>query len=485
MMHWCRLRAWWKERGDGIDMPEQQEGSSQLSGDGGFQSAASPRAVTPEGFAVYCGYDALVPVESLVENPRNPNTHPESQLKLLGEIIKGNGWRQPITVSKRSGFIVKGHGRYQAAKLIGCSKVPVDYQEYATEAEEWADMVADNRIAELSEMDDKTLADVLKDLSADDSIPLELSGYSDEELTKLLNSLPDDEQKQVSDDEFDIDSALEAEAFVKPGDIWQLGRHRLLCGDSTKEDDVSKLMDGKRANLCITDPPYNCSYKGGTGMTIVNDSWNDSQKFYAFLLDACKNMYSALADGGACYIFHSDAEKVNFYNAAVNAGFHYSTTCIWVKNSLVLGRMDYQMRHEPVLYCFKDTGKHKFYGDRTQTTVWEFDKPRQSKLHPTMKPLDLIAYPMRMSSQENGIVIDLFGGSGSTLIAAEQLDRICYTMELDPKYASAIVRRYIALRQATDDVVCIRDGKEIPCLELYQPTEADLSYQDTSVTGDD
>ena len=161
------------------------------------------RYITDPAIAV-SGYDALVPVESLVENPRNPNTHPESQLKLLGEIIKGNGWRQPITVSKRSGFIVKGHGRYQAAKLIGCSKVPVDYQEYATEAEEWADMVADNRIAELSEMDDKTLADVLKDLSADDSIPLELSGYSDEELTKLLNSLPDDEQKQVSDDEFEI-----------------------------------------------------------------------------------------------------------------------------------------------------------------------------------------------------------------------------------------------------------------------------------------
>lgn len=244
-------------------------------------------------------------------------------------------------------------------------------------------------------------------------------------------------------------------------------------------------MDGQRANVCITDPPYNCSYKGGTGMTIVNDSWDDSQKFYAFLLDACKNMYGALADGGACYIFHSDAEKVNFYNAAVNAGFHYSTTCVWVKDSLVLGRMDYQMRHEPVLYCFKDTAKHKFYGDRKQTTVWEFDKPRQSKLHPTMKPLQLISYPMKMSSQENGIVIDLFGGSGSTLITAEQLGRICFTMELDPKYASAIVRRYVALKHDTADITCIRDGQEIPCLEIYQPTEADLSYQDSSVTEDE
>ena len=466
------------------EMPAEDTANQQRSGDSGIHPA-QPRATTPDGFAVFCGYDALVPVESLVENPRNPNMHPDSQLKLLGEIIRGNGWRQPITVSKRSGFIVKGHGRYQAAKLIGCSVVPVDYQNYSTEAEEWADMVADNRIAELAEMDDKSLASLLEELNKDSDIDLEMSGYTDEDLTRLMNSLPDVETDQAHEDGFDIDQALEAEAFVKPGDVWRLGRHRLLCGDSTKEEDVRKLMDGQRANVCITDPPYNCSYKGGTGMTIVNDSWDDSQKFYAFLLDACKNIYGALADGGACYIFHSDAEKVNFYNAAVNAGFHYSTTCVWVKDSLVLGRMDYQMRHEPVLYCFKDTAKHKFYGDRKQTTVWEFDKPRQSKLHPTMKPLQLISYPMKMSSQENGIVIDLFGGSGSTLITAEQLGRICFTMELDPKYASAIVRRYVALKHDTADITCIRDGQEIPCLEIYQPTEADLSYQDSSVTEDE
>jgi hypothetical protein len=253
-------------------MPNTQQEGSEQQRSGGFRTMAAPRAVTPEGFAVFCGYDELVPIGSLVENPRNPNMHPESQLKLLGEIIRGNGWRQPITVSRRSGFIVKGHGRYQAAKMIGCNTVPVDYQEYANEADEWADMVADNRIAELADMNDSILADLLKDLDSSDDIPLEMAGYTDEELTKLINSLPDDQQDQVEDDDFDIDTALEAEAFVKPGDVWRLGRHRLLCGDSTKKDDVSRLMDGKRANLCITDPPYNCSYKGGTGMTIPEET---------------------------------------------------------------------------------------------------------------------------------------------------------------------------------------------------------------------
>ena len=216
-------------------------------------------------------------------------------------------------------------------------------------------------------------------------------------------------------------------------------------------------------------------------MKIMNDKWTDSQKFYQFLLDAFTNAYNKLADGAAIYIFHSDSEKVNFYNAAVNAGFHYSTTCIWVKNALVLGRMDFHQRHEPVLYLYKDTAKHKFYGDRKQTTVWEFDRPTKSKLHPTMKTIPLIAYPMGLSSQENGIVLDLFGGSGTTLIAAEQLNRIGYLMELDPKYASAIVRRYAAYKGGTDDIYVLRNGEKLPCNEVYIPSEDDLAYKDVSL----
>lgn len=216
-------------------------------------------------------------------------------------------------------------------------------------------------------------------------------------------------------------------------------------------------------------------------MTIMNDAWTDGQKFYQFLLDAFKNIYENLADGGAFYCFHSDAEKVNFFNATVDAGFHYSTTCIWVKNTLVIGRMDYQMRHEPIIYAFKDTARHKFYGDRKQTTIWEYDRPTKSKLHPTSKTIPLIAYPIRMSSLENSIVMDLFGGSGSTLMASEQMNRIAYLMELDPKYASVIVRRYAASKQGTDDIQVIRNGQLLKCSEVYVPTEEDLTFKDDKV----
>ena len=213
----------------------------------------------------------------------------------------------------------------------------------------------------------------------------------------------------------------------------------------------------------------------------MNDKWKDSQQFYQFLLDAFKNVYDNLTDGGAFYAFHSDAEKVNFFNATVDAGFHYSTTCIWVKNSLVIGRMDYQMRHEPIIYAFKDTAKHKFFGDRKQTTIWEFDKPTKSKLHPTMKSLPLIAYPMRMSSQENAIVMDLFGGSGSTLMTAVQLNRLCFTMELDPRYASAIVRRYIAYAGGAADVFVVRDGQKHSCIDIYDPSQDSFEFIEGSV----
>ena len=284
---------------------------------------------------------------------------------------------------------------------------------------------------------------------------------------------------EAQEDDFDEDAALQAEPFVKTGDLWLLGKHRLLCADSTKPEDVKRLMDGKKANVCITDPPYACNYTGGTGMKIMNDNLK-GEEFYQFLL-RIQNAYENLADGAAIYIFHSDAEKVNFYNAVVAAGFHYATTCIWVKQSLVLGRFDYQMRHEPVIYAFKDTVKHKFYGDRKQTTVWEFDRPSKSKLHPTTKPLPLVAYPMKNSSLVNSIVLDLFGGSGSTLMAAEQMDRTVYLMELDPVYASAIVRRFVAYHGNTEDVHIIRDGKKLPCSEVYIPTAEELGMKDSTI----
>ena len=259
-------------------------------------------------------------------------------------------------------------------------------------------------------------------------------------------------------------------AFVKPGDIWTVGRHRLVCGDATSADDVAKLMNGKRANLVVTDPPYGVSFKSASGLTIQNDSMKNDE-FYQFLLASFKNMADNLEPGGSAYVFHADTEGLNFRRAFIDAGFHLAGCCIWAKNSLVLGRSDYQWQHEPVLYGFLKNGKHNWYSDRKQTTLWNYDKPSRNANHPTSKPLDLLGYPIGNSSQENGIIIDTFGGSGSTLMACEQTNRICYTMELDEKYASVILRRYVEDTGDADGVSVERDGERIPYSELVKEVE--------------
>ena len=406
-------------------------------------------------------------------NPRKKLKPGDKEYQKIKNSIEEFGFADPLVVNADM-TIIGGHQRFNVAVELGITEVPCAVVD-VDKVREKALNIALNKAT--GAWDEKLLAELLEDLKNQD-FNVDLTGFDPPEMDQLLSKLYD---KDLKDDDFDEDKALEAPAFVEPGDIWLLGRHRLMCGDSTKADNVAVLMDGRKANVCVTDPPYNCSYEGGTGMTIMNDRWTDSQKFYQFLLDAFKNIYENLADGGAFYCFHSDAEKVNFFNATVDAGFHYSTTCIWVKNSLVIGRMDYQMRHEPVIYAFKDTVKHKFYGDRKQTTVWEYDRPTKSKLHPTSKTIPLVAYPIRMSSLENSIVMDLFGGSGTTLMAADQLNRIAYLMELDPKYASAIVRRYAAAKQGVDDVFVIRNGQKLKCSEVYVPTKEDLSFQDDAV----
>ena len=416
----------------------------------------------------------LVDINKLIPYVNNARTHSKEQIQKLRSSLREFGFVNPVIIDKEYN-VIAGHGRIAAAKEEGIQQVPCVYVDYLTEAQKKAYILADNRMALDAGWDDELLAVEMEELQ-NLGFDLGLTGFDEKELADLFAA-----DEEAEDDGFDVDKALEKEAFVQTGDLWLLGRHRLLCGDATKPEDVRTVLDGKKANICITDPPYNCAYKGGTGMTIQNDSWSDSEKFYQFLLDAFKNIYASLADGGAFYCFHSDAEKCNFFNATVNAGFHYSTTCIWVKDTLVIGRMDFQMRHEPVIYAFKDTAKHKFYGDRKQTTVWEFPRPKKSELHPTMKTIPLIAYPMGLSSQENGIVLDVFGGSGTTLMAAERLNRICCTTELDPKYASAIVRRYIAAVQSTDDVYVIRNGEKLPCTDVYTPTEEDMAFQEDRV----
>jgi DNA modification methylase len=399
-----------------------------------------------------------VNIDKLIPYARNARTHSKEQILQLRSSLREFGFVSPIICDKDYN-IIAGHGRILAAKAEGLTEVPCVFAEHLTEAQKKAYILADNRLALNAGWDEEQLALEFADLK-DLGFNLELTGFDAGEIEKLFAS-----DTEVQEDDFDVDAELDKPPMTKPGDLWLLGRHRLLCGDATKSEDIKLLMDGKKANLCVTDPPYNCSYEGGTGMKIMNDSM-DGKAFYAFLLSAFKNIYENMVDGGAIYIFHSDAEKVNFFNATVDAGFHYSTTCIWVKNSLVIGRMDYQMRHEPVIYAFKDTAKHRWYSDRKQTTVWEYDRPTKSKLHPTMKPLSLLAYPIKNSSAPNEIVLDCFGGSGSTLIVCEQTDRICYMSELDPLYATAIITRYIEQVGSSEDVFLVRDGKKIPFSEV-------------------
>lgn len=407
-------------------------------------------------------------------NPRKDLKPGDPAYEKIRRSLHDFGYVDPVIWNEVTGNIVGGHQRYKVLVAEGATAIDCVVVHIENPQDEKALNIALNKA--VGEWEPMALADLLADLQSS-GYDLGATGFDAAEVDDLFSKVHD---KDVRDDDFDVDQAVSAPAFVKKGDVWLLGRHRLMCGDSTAPGDVAVLMDGLTANLCITDPPYACNYTGGTGMTIMNDDLK-GQAFYEFLLAAMKNVYAHLADGGALYVFHSDAEKVNFFNAVVHAGFHYSTTCIWVKNTLVIGRMDYQMRHEPVVYAFKDTARHRFYGDRKQTTVWEFDRPVKSKLHPTTKPLPLIAYPMKNSSQENGIVLDLFGGSGSTLMAAEQLNRRAFLMELDPVYASAIIRRYVANRQGAADVFVLRGNEKLPCSKVHTFEEEELAIVEGSV----
>ena len=362
--------------------------------------------------------------------------------------------------------ILVGHGRITAAREEGYETVPCVFAENLTEAQKRAYILADNQLALNAGWDEEMLSVELSDLQ-DQSFDLSLLGFDASELDKLLGT---GNEKDIADDDFDLTSALEKASFVEPGDIWTVGRHRVMCGDATSPEDVEKLMDGKKANLVLTDPPYGVSFKASDGLTIQNDSLK-GEEFYKFLLAAFKNMADHLEKGGAAYCFHADTEGLTFRKAFIDAGFHLAGVCIWVKNSLVLGRSDYQWQHEPVLYGFLQNGKHPWYSDRKQTTIWNYDKPKRNKDHPTSKPLDLLGYPIQNSSQENSVVIDTFGGSGSTLMACEQLNRICYMMELDPKYASVILRRYVEDTGDEENVYVIRNGEKLLYSALAKEVE--------------
>jgi len=393
-------------------------------------------------------------------NPRKDLKPSDPEYRKLKRSIEEFGYVEPIIWNERSGNIVGGHQRFKILLDLGETEIECVVVDLDAKRER-ALNVALNKIT--GEFDIPMLTDLLLDLGTD-GFDLSITGFDVEELDELFGV----KDKNVHDDDFDLSAALEKAAFVLPGDVWILGRHRLMCGDATKPEDVARLMDGKRANMCLTDAPYNVDIKGKAGK-ILNDNMPREQ-FYEFLLSAFKNIYEHLADGGAFYCFHSDSEKVNFFNATVDAGFHYSTTCIWVKDSLVLGRLDYQQRHEPCLYSWKKGAAHEWFSDRKQSSVWEFPRPKKSEYHSTQKPVPLMAYPIQNSSQTNAIVLDPFSGSFSTGIACEQTNRVCYAMELDPKYASASIRRFVS-EYSADGVFVERSGVITEYTEMAREVE--------------
>ena len=405
----------------------------------------------------------MAPVDKFIPYANNARTHSKEQINKLRSIYRGIGYGDPVEVDENF-TILSGHGRVEAAKAEGMKELPYVMLTGMTEAEKKAYILAVNRSALDAGWDEELLSveiEALQDMGFD----MSLTAFDEKELAALYAG--DEESK---DDDFDLSAALEKASFVEPGDVWTVGRHRLMCGDATKAEDVQKLMDGTRANLIVTDPPYGVSFKSTSGLTIQNDSIKN-EEFYSFLLSAFKNMADVLEKGGAAYVFHADTEGLNFRRAFIDAGFHLAGCCIWVKDSLVLGRSDYQWQHEPVLYGFLQNGKHPWYSDRKQTTVWNFAKPKRNENHPTSKPLDLLAYPIRNSSQENSVVVDTFGGSGSTMMACEQTGRICRMMELDPKYASVILRRYVEDFGNADQVYVERDGVRIGYADLVKEVE--------------
>lgn len=399
----------------------------------------------------------LADVSELIPYVRNARTHSEAQVAQIAASIREFGFLSPILVAEDN-TILAGHGRLAAALKLGLKKVPCVKENHLTETQKRAYIIADNKLSLNAGWDNELLAVELSELEGAD-FNLDLLGFDEAELSSIF-----DADKDVNDDDFDVEKELEEPCFSKTGDMWTLGRHRVICGDATKLETYKTLLENTKVNLVVTDPPYNVNYEGSAGK-IKNDNMEDD-KFYQFLFNSFVNMEQAMADDASIYVFHADTEGLNFRKAFQDAGFYLSGCCIWKKPSLVLGRSPYQWQHEPCLYGWKKKGKHKWYAGRKETSVWEFEKPKKNADHPTMKPIALLAYPIKNSSMTNSLVLDPFAGSGSTLIACEQTGRICYAIELDEKYCDVIVKRYIEQIGNDKSVKVLRGGKEYSFTEV-------------------
>lgn len=387
-------------------------------------------------------------------NPRKKLKKGDKEYEKIKQSLLKFGYVDPIIVNKDL-TVIGGHQRLTVLKDLDYETAKCVIVDLSKEDEK-ALNIALNKIT--GQWDDQLLADLLLDLQESD-FNLDLTGFEPPEIDDILSNVHD---KDLSDDDFDVEEELKKPTFSKRGDIWQLGKHRVICGDSTKAEKYEQLLGDKKANLVVTDPPYNVDVEETAGK-ILNDNMPDSE-FYQFLFDMFTQVEKHIESDASIYVFHADTEGLNFRKAFKDAGFYLSGCCIWKKNSLVLGRSPYQWRHEPVLYGWRQKGKHQWFSDRKQTTIWEYDRPKSSKDHPTMKPIPLMAYPIQNSSMRGTIVLDPFLGSGSTLMAADQTGRVCYGIELDEKFVDVIVKRYIE-STGNDNVTVLRDGQTLTFAE--------------------
>ena len=381
----------------------------------------------------------MTPVDNLIPYARNARTHSDEQVAQIAASIFEFGFNNPILTDGEHGLIA-GHGRLAAARKLGLKEVPVIELGHLSDTQKKAYILADNRIALNAGWDDGLLTLELQELQGA-NVDLGLLGFGDEEIERLLNGA--DDGGGLTED--DAVPEPPVEPVSKPGDLWILGNHRLLCGDSTLLSDVERLMDGQLADMAFTDPPYNVDYGNnakdkmrGKDRRIMNDALGDG--FYQFLYDACLNLL--VVTKGACYVCMSSSELHTLQKAWIDAGGKWSTFIIWAKNTFTLGRADYQRQYEPILYGWKQGTDHFWCGDRDQSDIWNYNKPRVNDLHPTMKPVELVERAIQNSSKSRDIVLDLFGGSGTTLIACEKTNRQARLVELDPKFVDVIVKRW-------------------------------------------
>lgn len=403
--------------------------------------------------------DALRPA---AYNPRKKLKAGDKEYEKIKNSILEFGYVEPIIVNYDM-TAIGGHQRLTVLKDLGYTEVQCVEVHIEDENKVKALNIALNKIT--GAWNEQLLADLIVDLQSA-NFNTDFTGFEAPEIEQLFSKV---HNKEIEEDSFDVEAELQKPTMSKAGDVWLLGRHRLVCGDSTLPETYTLLMEGKRANLVVTDPPYNVDVEETAGK-IKNDNMSD-EDFYKFLFAMFVNVEQNMEKDASIYVFHADSKGLTFRQAFHDAGFYLSGCCIWKKNALVLGRSPYQWQHEPCLFGWKLGGKHQWYSDRKQTTIWEYDRPKSSKEHPTMKPVALMAYPIKNSCMSNCIVLDPFLGSGSTLIACEETDRICYGIELDEKFADVIVNRYIEKVGGSDGVFLLRDNVKIPYSEVQQHEE--------------